>query len=267
MQDLKITLIQSPVHWENIELNIEMFSRKISSLDEKTDLVVLPEMFSTGFTMNAPNLAEDMEGRTMQWMHMVAAERGCIVTGSIIIREINNGVKFFNRLIWMKPGGDYLYYNKKHLFRYAHENNYYTAGSKKLIVELNGWKICPAICYDLRFPVWLRNRFNNGGEADYDVLVFVANWPEKRNHSWKTLLQARAMENQCYVAGVNRVGTDGNKFSYSGDSMVVNPLGDIISRTKANDDTIETILLSWQEIAGWRKSFPAWMDSDAFTMR
>ncbi len=260
MQNLKITIVQSNLHWENIEENLNMFSEKISSIQEKTDLIVLPEMFSTGFTMNNKNLAEKMNGYTVNWMKQMAKQKKCALAGSVIVEEKK---KYFNRLIWMLPNGKYKTYDKRHLFRYAGEENYYSPGKKKLIVELNGWKICPLVCYDLRFPVWSRNKITKS-KSDYDVLIFVANWPERRNHPWKTLLMARAMENQSYVVGVNRVGDDGNNIYHSGDSAVINFKGEIISKTPAHEESIETISLSKKELDDWRKHFPAWMDADKF---
>lgn len=249
-----------------------MFSRKIATVTEKTDLIILPEMFSTGFTMKPRPVAEKMHGKTMLWMKKTAEEKNCVITGSMIALE---NEKYFNRLIWQRPDGTYEHYDKKHLFRYADEQKHYSAGEKKLIVELNGWKICPMICYDLRFPAWIRNKFKTDGikssgsqlpASDYDILIFVANWPEKRSHPWKTLLQARAMENQCYVIGVNRTGSDGNNFSYSGDSVALNPRGEAISKMKANEDAAETVTLSAAELNEWRKTFPAWMDADEFEL-
>lgn len=269
MKDLKITIIQSNLHWENIDANLNMFSEKISSIKEATDLIVLPEMFSTGFTMNNKAVAEKMSGNTISWMKKMAQEKNCVLTGSLIIEE--NG-KYFNRLVWMRADGSFETYDKRHLFRYANEQDYYTAGTKKLIVELNGWKICPMVCYDLRFPVWSRNKFTKdpstplGATADYDLLLFVANWPWRRNHPWKILLMARAMENQAYVVGVNRVENDGNKVSHSGDSAVINYKGEVISKTKANEKSVETISLSKNELDEWRKIFPAWMDADSFRL-
>ncbi|MBI3501295.1 MAG: amidohydrolase [Bacteroidetes bacterium] len=269
MQDLKITIIQSNLHWENIEANLKMFSEKISSIKEETDLVVLPEMFSTGFTMNNKFLAEKMNGKTLNWMKQMAKEKNCVVTGSVIIEEKK---KYYNRLIWMPPSGKYKTYDKRHLFRYAGEEKYYSAGKKKLIVELNGWKICPMVCYDLRFPVWIRNKIKKdpstslGMTAEYDLLLFVANWPERRNHPWKTLLMARAMENQSYVIGINRVGNDGNNIYHSGDSAVINFKGEIISKTPAHEESIETITISKKDLDDWRKNFPAWMDADKFKL-
>lgn len=267
MKDLKVTIIQSPLHWENPGKNLEMFSRKISSIPEPTDLIVLPEMFTTGFTMKPHPVAEKPGGKTMLWMKQKSAEKRCVVTGSLATEE--NG-RFFNRIIWQKPDGTHESYNKKHLFRYANEQASYTPGNKKLIVELpagereqDRWRISPNICYDLRFPVWCRNRIP---DAPYDVLVFVANWPARRSRPWVTLLQARAIENQCFVVGVNRIGEDGNGFSYSGDSAVINPLGEIISHTKANEESVETVILSRKLLDEWRQTFPAWMDADNFML-
>ncbi|TAL60688.1 MAG: amidohydrolase [Bacteroidetes bacterium] len=272
MIDLNITIIQSNLHWENMDANLKMFSQKISSIKEKTDLIVLPEMFSTGFTMNNKAMAEPMYGKTVEWMKKKAKEKNCVITGSLIIEEKK---KFYNRLVWMLPDGKFKIYDKRHLFRYAGEEKYYSAGKKKLIVELKGWKICPMICYDLRFPVWIRNRLTpnpspsgegRNSQMEYDVLLFVANWPERRNHPWKTLLMARAMENQAYIVGVNRIGNDGNNVSHSGDSAVINYKGESISKTKAHEESIETITLSKGELDEWRKAFPAWMDADQFTV-
>lgn len=256
MQDLRITIIQSHLHWENIEKNLKMFSRKISSVKEKTDLIVLPEMFSTGFTMNNKPLAENMKGRIVQWMKKIAKEKKCVITGSIIIKEKG---KYYNRLIWMQPDGKFKTYDKRHLFRYAGEEKYYSAGKKKLIVKLNGWKICPMVCYDLRFPVWIRNK-----NKEYDVLIFVANWPERRNYPREALLLARAIENQTYVIGVNRVGKDGNEINHSGDSVVINPKGEIIAKANPNKETIFTTTISYSGLKDWRKKFPAWKDADDF---
>ncbi len=256
MKDLNLAIIQSNLHWENIDANLKMFSEQIASIKEGTDLIILPEMFSTGFTMNNKLLAEKMGGKTFEWMKKMAKEKNCVVTGSVIIEE--NG-KYFNRLIWMRADGSFETYDKRHLFRYANEQNYYTAGNKKLIVELNGWRICPQICYDLRFPVWIRNRNN-----EYDILIFVANWPERRNYPREALLLARAIENQSYVIGVNRVGKDGNDINHSGDSVVIDPQGEVISKANPNEETIMTVSLSYAAIEEWRKKFPAWMDSDDF---
>ena len=206
---LTVTLIQTNLFWEDKKANLEMLQQKIESIPEKTELVILPEMFSTGFSMNAGALAETMDGQTVNWMKDIAAKNKIILTGSVIIED---GGKYYNRLIWMLPSGDYGIYNKRHLFAYAKEDIHYSAGNKKLIASVNGWKINLQVCYDLRFPVWARQTAG-AGETKYDILINVANWPEKRSHAWKTLLAARAIENQCYVIGVNRVGEDGNNIS------------------------------------------------------
>jgi predicted amidohydrolase len=257
MNDLKITIIQSNLDWENIDKNLEMFSSKINSIVEPTDLIVLPEMFTTGFSMQPEKLADTMDGRTVQWMKKQATNKNCVITGSFICVENGN---YYNRLIWMKPDGSFSVYDKRHLFSMANEHKHYTAGNKKMTEEINGWKICPLICYDLRFPVWSRNT-----NADkYDVLIYVANWPERRNHPWKTLLLARAIENQCYVVGVNRIGNDGNEIYHSGDSAVINFKGEIISKTPAHDESVETITLQHNDLEEFRTQFPVLNDADGF---
>jgi len=225
----------------------------------KAELVVLPEMFSTGFSMEAETLAEDMDGPTLSWMKKIAGLKKIILTGSIIARE---GDKFFNRLLWVLPNGQYGHYDKRHLFAYAGEDNRYSPGNKRLIASVNGWKIHLLICYDLRFPVWSRQSIQNG-QPEYDLLVYVANWPERRNHAWKSLLQARAIENQCYVVGVNRVGDDGHGIYHSGDSMVVDPLGNILYH-KAHEEDLFTIALEKEKLEEVRNKFPFWKDADHF---
>jgi omega-amidase len=257
--DLKISLIQANLHWEDAAANLKMFAEKIASVNEDTDLILLPEMFSTGFTMNT-KVAERMDGRTVTWMKEQAKKKNCVITGSVVIEESG---KFYNRLVWMRPDGSFEIYNKRHLFRYANEQEHYTAGDKRLIVDLKGWKVCPLVCYDLRFPVWSRNK----GNSEYDLLIYVANWPERRNHPWKTLLLARAIENQCYVAGLNRVGNDGNSVYHSGDSAVITFKGEIISKIKAGEESVETVTLSYEELKAFRKGFPAGMDADEFILK
>lgn len=253
---MKITIIQTNLAWEKKDENLSHFKNLISDITNDTDIIILPEMFSTGFTMNAKSLAEPMTGNTIQWMKKVAAEKNCVVTGSIIIEE--NG-KFFNRLVWMSPEG-FLIYNKRHLFSYAHEDKTYTAGNKKLIVEYKGWKICPLICYDLRFPVWSRRT----KKEDYDLLLYVANWPERRNTAWKTLLPARAIENQSYVVGLNRIGNDGNEIYHSGDSAVYNYFGEKISTTQPHEESVETITLDLDLLKEHRRLFVFGQDADGF---
>lgn len=266
MQDLKITIIQTPLHWENMEKNISMFDELLNTITEQTDLIILPEMFSTGFTMNTA-VAETMNGKSLQWLNGKAKEKNCVITGSVMINE--NG-KNYNRLIWMQPDGNFEMYDKRHLFRMANEQNHFTAGYKKLITTLKGWKICPLICYDLRFPVWSRNKsivHSPQSIVDYDILVYVANWPERRSLAWNTLLPARGVENLSYVVGVNRIGLDGNNVAYSGDSAVYNAVGEKLSNIKPNEHKHETITLSWKFLQDYREKFPAAMDADDFELK
>ncbi len=276
MSSLTITIIQTNLHWENKKANFAMLSQKIKSISEKTEVVILPEMFNTGFSMNPELLAETMDGETIQWMKKIAAEKNIILAGSIMIEDSSTGSsndkKFFNRLIWMLPNGDYGYYDKRHLFACGDEHTHFSPGSKRLIASVKGWKINLQVCYDLRFPVWSRQSpipgLQRGGEDvqfEYDVLIYVANWPHKRSHAWKTLLQARAIENQCYVAGINRVGDDGNEIHYSGNSMIVDPLGEILYQAK-EEETIFTCTLQKEKLTEVREKFPFWKDADSFTI-
>ncbi|HSH67464.1 MAG TPA: amidohydrolase [Bacteroidia bacterium] len=260
MNDLKVTLIQSELFWENKEKNLEQFLKKINAISQPTDLIILPEMFTTGFSMNPKKLAEGMTGETVDWMKERAREKKCVIAGSFICEEDGN---YYNRLLWVNPDGSYSRYDKRHLFSMGDEHNHYSAGEEKLIVKLKGWKICPLICYDLRFPVWARNT----KDSSYDVLIYVANWPERRSFPWKTLLLARAIENQSYVIGANRVGKDGNEISHSGDSAVINPKGEIISKIKPNEEATETVTLSYAELSEFRQQFPAIQDADKFEIK
>lgn len=257
MDNLIITTIQTHLYWEDIDKNLAHFEEKLNSLKEQTDIVVLPEMFTTGFTMNPKFLAEVHGGKGLQWMQRKSKEKNCVLVGSISVKDEE---KFYNRLYWVMPDGSYQFYDKRHLFQMGKEDVYYTAGSKKFVVEYKGWKICPLICYDLRFPVWSRNRKDN----TYDVLIYVANWPEVRSYPWKQLLIARAIENQSYVVGVNRIGQDGNSIMHSGDSCVINPRGEVISKTSANEDVLETVNLSFTYLEEFRKVFPVMLDGDEF---
>jgi predicted amidohydrolase len=267
MSFLTITIIQPDLAWEDKDANLTLLSEKIKSLQEKTEIIILPEMFSTGFSMHTKSLAEKMDGETVQWMKNISSSKNVIVTGSIIIEEDG---KYFNRLIWMLPDGNYGYYDKRHLFAFANEDQYYTAGKKRLIASVKGWKINLEICYDLRFPVWTRQTahvIKNAEEInlEYDALIFVANWPQKRNHAWKTLLQARAIENQCYVIGANRVGKDKNEIYYSGDSMIIDPLGEVLYH-KENEEDVFTYTLEKQKLTEVRQRFPFWRDADDFKL-
>lgn len=257
-EKLNITLIQPDILWGEINANISMFSEKINDLEGATDMIVLPEMFSTGFITKPQGLAEEMEGYTMQWMALTAKEKNCIITGSIIISESN---KYYNRLIWMRPDGTWDFYDKAHLFRMLDESVYFTKGTKRVIIDLHGWKVLPLICYDLRFPVWSRNR------GDYDIMLCTANWPESRRNVWEILLHARALENQAYVIGVNRTGKDGNDIFYTGDSVVIDPKGEIILKALPGKDTVETVLISYNELSDIRRNFPVHKDADDFELK
>ena len=286
MKNLKVTFIQSNLLWENKAENLKQFSEKIDVISESTDLIILPEMFTTGFSMSPEKLSDTMTGETIQWMRMKAKQKQCVITGSFICEEHG---KYYNRLVWMKADGTYETYDKRHLFRIAGEDTHYTEGKEKLIIELNGWKICPLVCYDLRFPVWSRNKliekniplqpliqtlppsqaqtYKGESPYDYDLLIYVANWPERRSHHWKTLLLARAIENQCYVVGLNRVGDDGNEIHYSGDSAVINAKGEVISKINTNKEIIETVELNFSELQEFRKQFPVFLDADNFELK
>ncbi|MFT3682397.1 MAG: amidohydrolase [Ferruginibacter sp.] len=261
MSTLTLTTIQSNLKWEDKAANLRMFEEKINAIEERTEIVILPEMFSTGFSMRPEQLAETMDGATINWMRRIATDKKIILTGSIIIKEEE---KFFNRLVWMLPNGDFGFYNKRHLFAFAEEDKHYTAGNKRLIASVKGWKINLQVCYDLRFPVWARQSTAADKKTpEYDVLIYVANWPEKRNHAWKTLLCARAIENQCYVVGVNRVGTDGNNIYHSGNSLILNPLGEVLYHV-ADEEDIFSITIEKEKLEEIRARFPFWKDADDF---
>ena len=253
MQDLKITLVQTELVWEDIPANLSAIGEKLDAIQEETDLIVLPEMFTTGFSMNAPSLAQDMNGSAVLWLLDQSEKRNVDMTGSVIIKDRGH---YFNRLLWAKPDRSLRHYDKKHLFRMSGEDEVYHQGNAILTVELGGWRIRPFICYDLRFPVWTRN----SGQP-YDIALFTANWPAIRADQWKILLQARAIENQSYVIGVNRVGTDGNDIGYNGCSSVIDPTGHILAQ-KEDLPWTYTQSLSYSFLTDTRESFPAWMDRD-----
>lgn len=256
MQDLSVSIVQTELHWHQPEKNRAQFEQIIQSLKNKTHLIVLPEMFTTGFTMEAVEQAESMEGETVQWMQSMAQEANATIMGSVIIEDDEH---YYNRLIGMPPDGHYWLYDKRHLFRMAKEHEHFSAGTHTISIELQGWKICPLICYDLRFPVWSRNRDH------YDLLIYVANWPERRRTAWQTLLKARAIENLSYVVGVNRVGQDQNGIDYSGDSAIVDFMGNELA-CKAHEPFIETVHLSHEKLQAFRKKFPADQDADDFEL-
>lgn len=265
---MKVTLIQTHLYWEDHNKNLAHFDTLLNSLKEESDLIVLPEMFSTGFSMNPKKVAEPSNGKCLQWLKQKAKEKNAVITGSVAVEEKGN---YYNRLLWVEPDGNFKTYDKRHLFRMAKEHDHYTAGTEKIIPLIKNWKICPLICYDLRFPVWSRNQFKKisetNSEAQYDLLIYVANWPEVRNYPWKQLLIARAIENQSYVVGVNRIGKDGNGFSHSGDSVVINPRGEIISKTEAHKESIETLNLDKNYLEEFRKIFPVGLDADDFELK
>jgi omega-amidase len=258
MSTLLFTLIQRPLQWQDAAANCACFETQISSLKGKHEIVVLPETFNTGFCMQPKEFAETMNGNTVTWMREMAVKYKIILTGSIMIQE--NG-QYLNRLIWMQPDGKYGHYDKRHLFSFGGEGNEFSAGEKRFITQVKGWRICTQICYDLRFPVWSRLQHPN----EYDVLLYIANWPTKRVHAWKTLLMARAIENQCYVVAVNRTGADGNGIQYPGESCVINPLGEIIVSSVLDEDTL-TACLDKAEIDAIRSQFPFQSDKDNFIL-
>ncbi|MFN5459576.1 MAG: amidohydrolase [Bacteroidota bacterium] len=265
MTKLRVTIIQTELFWEDVDRNLSHFTDKISTISETTDLIVLPEMFTTGFTMNPEKNAEHINGKGFNWMIETARKKNCVVCGSISVSDEN---KFFNRLYWVRPDGTFNFYNKRHLFRMAGEDKHYQCGSEQVIVELKGWKINLQICYDLRFPVYSRNRWDskNNFSAEYDLMLYVANWPEVRSHPWNTLLLARAIENQCFVVGVNRIGADGNGIAHSGNSAVINPRGELLSKVNPHEDKTETVEIDINYLHEFRKQFPVGMDADDFNL-
>jgi predicted amidohydrolase len=249
---INVTLIQSDIIWEDRISNLKKYQEKLNQI-ESTDLIILPEMFTTGFSMSPKDISEKMDGETIQWMKQNAHKMNSAICGSIIIEE---DTKYFNRFIWVNPDGSIHHYDKRHLFSFAGENENYTPGNEKIIIEYKGWKICPLICYDLRFPVWSRN------SEDYDLLIYVANWPDKRKSAWKSLLTARAIENQCYVIGVNRVGEDSKNY-YSGDSSLINALGETLYTNSHIEETYSNTISKY-DLNKVRTQLPFLNDKDNF---
>lgn len=264
MQDLRVSLVQGDTLWHDPEGNRAMYGELVRPLAGRTDLIVLPETFTSGFSNEAIADAEGMDGPTIPWLKALAAETGAAVTGSVQIRE---GGGVYNRLLWATPDGGLRHYDKRHLFRMAREHERYAAGRRRMTVEWKGWRICPLVCYDLRFPVFCRNRFGDEAEGrfDYDLLLFVANWPAARRLAWRTLLQARAIENLGYVVGVNRVGTDGNDIAYHGDSLAADFLGQNLADL-ALVPQVATVALPAEALARHRERFPAQLDADRFEL-
>jgi predicted amidohydrolase len=264
MQNLRISLVQGATRWHDPAGNRDYYGRLFAPLHGITDLILLPETFTSGFSNDAIDQAEGMDGPTVAWLREQSRRLDAAITGSVQIRT-DDGV--FNRLFFATPDGGLQHYDKRHLFRYAKEHERYAAGRERLTVEYKGWRICPLVCYDLRFPVYSRNRFDveRPGGLDYDLLLYVANWPAARAYPWKTLLRARAIENLCFVAGLNRVGTDGNGLDYSGDSAVIDFLGHPLSEA-TNEEVVTTTTLPAALLLAHRERFPAMLDADAFAL-
>jgi omega-amidase len=262
MQDLSVTIIQTTLFWEDIQKNLSHFDTLISRITEPTDLILLPETFNTGFSINPATCSEPMDGPSMEFLRIKAREKNAVVMATLLITE---GGECYNRLICMHPDGKFDTYDKRHLFRLSEEYRIFKGGSKRLVVEVNGWKILPETCYDLRFPVWSKNTWS-GGTYEYDLLVCLANWPSSRAHVWKTLLVARAMENQVCVAGVNRIGSDGHGTDHSGDSMAIDAKGFTQYAAPAGVEEIRTVEFSARDLALFRDSFTVGMDWDHFTI-
>ena len=256
MSTLSVTIVQADLLWHDATGNRERFATVIEGLQQPTDLIVLPEMFTTGFSMDAPGLAETMDGESVNWMRKTAASSNASVCGSLIIAD---NQQYYNRFICASPAGDLQCYDKRHLFRLADEQNHYAAGTELLMFDLKGWRICPMVCYDLRFPVWSRNR------DCYDLLLYVANWPDRRHHAWETLLRARAIENLSYIAGVNRTGLDGNDIPYNGGSAIIDYLGEDLAALGDETGTASAEL-SLDKLTTFRERFAFHKDADSFTI-
>lgn len=255
MRDLKVTLVQQPLAWQDADANRARFTELLAPLAGRTHLVVLPEMFTTGFTMAAARCAEDMGGPTVEWLRATAARLGAIVAGSLIVDDEG----YYNRLVWARPDGTLACYDKRHLFRMGGEHEHYASGSERVVLEAHGWRVLPLVCYDLRFPVWSRNR------SDYELALYVANWPAARRLAWDTLLRARAIENLSYVVGVNRVGADGNGVDHAGGSVAVDPRGEVLADC-GSLPAVATVTLSARALAEHRERFPAHLDADGFRL-
>jgi len=263
LKDLDIALIQADLDWENPESNLSRFGNVIGSLSGTPDIILLPEMFNTGFSINPLRFAETMEGPSAGFLRRTARERGAMVVASLMIRE---GERFFNRLVCMLPDGSVKFYNKRHLFRLSEEFRLITPGTERVVIEYLGWKILLLVCYDLRFPVWTKNRYLSGS-YEYDLILLAANWPANRSHVWKTLLTARAMENQCYVAGVNRIGTDGFGTPHRGESIVLDPRGNALYTASPDAGEVITARLLPEELKQYRDSFTVGLDWDLFNLQ
>jgi omega-amidase len=261
MEDISLTLIQTPLYWEDPVANLAMLEEKLWQLQGEQEIILLPEMFTTGFTMNAASLAEPMGLTTFRWMKQQSERMSAIIAGSFIAKEDG---QYYNRFLWMRPDGSYDLYDKRHLFRMAREEQVFTAGKQRLVVTHKGWRICPMVCYDLRFPIWSRNSYLHESERmDYDILLYVANWPAPRKLAWESLLRGRAIENLCYCAGVNRIGKDGNNIRYDGMTMAIDPKGQTLVSFDDREE-VNKVVFSWKELSDYRLKFPAYLDADEF---
>jgi len=260
MQDLNITFIQADLVWKNHQANLLSFEKQINQITVETDLIVLPEMFNTGFVVQPQEIENDAAEQSLKWMQEMAKNKNAVITASMIVQEADN---YYNRLYWVNPNGDFQTYDKRHLFSIGGEHLRFTAGSKPLLVELKGWKIKPLICYDLRFPVWAKNTYHQD-RYEYDILIYMANWPAARSHAWKSLLVARAIENQAFVVGVNRIGKDGNGTPHSGFSGIIEPKGEWISEEVKDKTSLQSIILSANDIQAYRNKFTVGLDWDRF---
>lgn len=262
MQDLKIAVLQTPLFWEDPEANRKMLEQKFGMLSTSPDLIILPEMFNTGFTVEPESFAETADGPTLAWMHEQALNKSCAIAGSLIIKDQE---AYFNRFYFVHPDGSSSFYDKRHLFRMSGEHKRFSQGSQRTIIHYKGWKIKPMVCYDLRFPVWSKNSLLDG-QHEYDTLIYVANWPAARANIWKSLLISRAIENQAYVIGVNRIGKDGKQVEYTGDSMILDPEGSIMAQVPAGEEKTMSFTLTAVQLKNIREAFRVGLDWDQFSI-
>ncbi|MCK5776938.1 MAG: amidohydrolase [Bacteroidales bacterium] len=263
MQNLKITFIQSHLAWQDHQANIQAFEEKITQINTSPDLIILPEMFNTGFVVKPKEIDPIAAKESLLWLQRMAVLKQSVISASMIVEEDE---QYYNRLFWVRPDGSYSTYDKKHLFSLGNEHLRFTAGSDQLIVELKGWKIKPLICYDLRFPIWAKNNYDSGN-YDYDLLIYVANWPAARAYAWRSLLTARAIENQAYAIGVNRIGKDDHGTPHSGFSGVIDPKGEWISAEAIDMESVQTISLSAKDLIDYRTKFTVGLDWDEFEIK
>lgn len=263
MQDLKVSFIQSDLIWNDSSANLKVFENHLNNIEEETDIIVLPEMFNTGFVVEPDTVDKHSSQEALNWMQSKAAKKNAVICGSMIVKEHNH---YYNRFYWVEPDGKFQTYDKRHLFSLGGENKFFSNGHSNTIIEYKTWKIKPLICYDLRFPVWAKNTYRNG-QFEYDLLIYVANWPVARVHAWKSLLVARAIENQCYVVGVNRIGKDGRGTDHSGFSGVIEPKGTWISEKAEHIASSQTLVLSQSELNAYRKKFNFALDWDSFSIQ